>query len=347
MPDLPGDTSVPEPAIRHRAARWTLPAGVVAVAIDGPARMAALGLGDGTVHLLSLADGEEARTVEAHDGAVLALIAADGGFLSAGDDGRIRRILPDGVAETLLAERRWITHLDRHPGTGVVVAAAGKAVLQLDRAGALVRRYDDHPSTVTGVALNPTGKQFAASHYNGVTLWWTGPAKQTPRRLAWKGSHIALAWAPNGKHLMTAMQDNELHGWRIADSAAMRMAGMASKAKSLAWSADGRWLANSGSEVVTCWDFAGKGPMGKPPTEICPGEGALVTAVAIHPKAPIVAAGYADGTLRLGRPGHPRSTALEPVGPAPVVALAWSPAGDVLVAGAEDGGAALCAFPSS
>ncbi len=143
---------------------------------------------------------------------------------------------------------------------------------------------------------------------------------------------------------MTAMQENELHGWRVADSAEMRMAGLATKAKSLTWSQDSRWLANSGAEVVTCWDFSGKGPMGRPPSEICPGDGALVTAVAFHPKVPIVAAGYEDGTVRLGRPGHVRTTVLEPVGTGPLAALAWSPSGDQLLAGGDGGGAALFDF---
>ncbi|MCC7274092.1 MAG: WD40 repeat domain-containing protein [Alphaproteobacteria bacterium] len=342
---MPAAPEAAADAIRRRVLRWAFPAPVAAAAFAQDGRTAAWALGDGTVRRAAVAADVAPEAIAAHGGAVLALAAAPGGgFVSGGDDGQVA-LVGEGGARALFREpRRWVTHLAVHAQGRIVAAAVGKAVVVLDPAGQVQGRFEDHPSTVTGVALNPTGKRLAVAHYNGVSLWWLAARQQTPTRLTWKGSHVALAWAPNGKYLMTAMQENELHGWRIADSASMRMAGLAAKAKSLAWSADSRWLANSGAEVVTCWDFSGKGPMGRPPAEICPGQGALVTVVAIHPKAPIVAAGYADGTLRLGRPGHPRTTALEPVGGGPLTALAWSPSGDQLAVGGEDGAAALLDF---
>lgn len=341
--------AAPEPsgeAIRRRVRRWSLPAGVTAVAVDGASGMAAWALGDGMVCRVGLADAADPTGYAVHEGVVLVLAAAPGGgFVSGGDDGQLAHLRPDATVRTLHREpRRWVTHLAIHAQSGLVFAAAGKAAIGIDRTGAIVARYDEHPTTITGIAINPTGKRIAAAHYNGVSLWWVAAKQQKPQRLTWKGSHIALSWSPSGKYLMTAMQENELHGWRLADSAELRMAGLAAKPKSLAWSSDSRWLANSGAEVVTCWDFSGKGPTGRPPAEIAPGNGALVTAVDIHPKVPIVAAGYADGTLRLGRPGHARTTVLEPVGDGPVTGIAWSPSGDHLAVGNEDGAAALFDF---
>lgn len=333
-------------AIRRRVRQWTLPAAVTAAAVALDGGSAAFALGDGSVRRVAIGGGDDPLAVAAeHEGAALALAGAPGGgFVSGGDDGQV--LLSDSQGSRVLFRepRRWVSHLAVHPGSRTIMAAAGKAVIGLDPAGVLLGRWDNHPSTVTGIALNGAGKRLAVAHYNGVSLWWIASKQQNASKLNWKGSHVALAWSPNGKFLMTAMQENELHGWRVADSAEMRMAGLATKAKSLAWSSDSRWLANSGAEVVTCWDFSGKGPMGRPPSEICPGEGALVTVVAVHPKVPIVAAGYTDGTMRLGRPGHARTTVLEPVGGGPLAALAWSPSGDQLLAGGEDGAAAMFDF---
>lgn len=338
--------AAPEAAgsIRRRVRRWTLPAAVTAVAAALDGRSGAFALGDGSLRRVGFAEDAELDAVALHEGVVLALAAVPGGFVTGGDDGRI--VLAEPAGERVLHQepRRWVSHLAVHAGSRTVVAAAGKAAIGVDLAGNALGRWDGHPSTITGVALNPTGKRLAVAHYNGASLWWLASKQQSATKLTWKGSHIGLSWAPNGKYLMTAMQENELHGWRVADSAEMRMAGLAAKAKSLTWSADSRWLANSGSDIVTCWDFSGRGPMGRPPAEICPGDGSLVTAVAFHPKMAIVAAGYENGAVRLGRPGHNRTTDLESAGSGGVAALAWSPSGDQLLAGTDGGGAALYDF---
>ena len=97
------------------------------------------------------------------------------------------------------------------------------------------------------------------------------------------------------------MQENALHGWRLADSRNMRMTGYPGKTRSMSWSHDGAWLATSGAEAAIVWPFKDKdGPMGKAPRE-CGVREARVTKVAFHPRALVVAVGYADGLLLLCR----------------------------------------------
>ena len=97
------------------------------------------------------------------------------------------------------------------------------------------------------------------------------------------------------------MQENALHGWRIEDSRNMRMTGYPGKTRSLSWSHDGQWLATSGADAAVVWPFKDKdGPMGKAPRE-CGVRQARVTQVAFHPKALVVAIGYADGLVLLTR----------------------------------------------
>ena len=142
--------------------------------------------------------------------------------------------------------------------------------------------------------------RLAIAHYNGATLWFPN-AKAAPDGLAWKGSHLAAIFSPDGRFLVTSMQEPTLHGWRLADNKDMRMSGYAARVRSLAWTADGKWLATSGSTQLVIWPFQGKdGPMGKQPKILAPTE-KQVEVVACHPQEDVVAVGYADGLVLLVR----------------------------------------------
>ncbi len=49
--------------------------------------------------------------------------------------------------------------------------------------------------------------------------------------------------APDGRFLVTTMQEPMLHGWRLIDRQHMRMSGYAARVTSLGWTTGGRWLA--------------------------------------------------------------------------------------------------------
>ena len=124
------------------------------------------------------------------------------------------------------------------------------------------------PSTVGGLAFAPKGLRLAVAHYNGVTLWFPN-AQAAPEMLEWKGSHLDVAFSPDGKFLVTAMQEPTLHGWRLVDAKHMRMSGYSARVRSFGWTAGGKWLATSGSEQLMLWPFQGKdGPMGKQPQHV-------------------------------------------------------------------------------
>src|SRR5258708_10445719 len=115
---------------------------------------------------------------------------------------------------------------------------------------------------------------------------------QKPARLAWAGSHVACLWSPDGKFLISAMQENALHGWRVADDKNMRMGGYPSKPRSLAFLSKGSLLATSGASGVVVWPFAGAaGPMGKHAPEVGYEEASAVTRVAAPPRLPPIPAG--------------------------------------------------------
>jgi len=345
-----GAASGADVVLETRGARHDLGAHVVAAAVEAASRVAAFALGDGTVALIALGDPKRLAARPAlHDGAALALAAdvAPGGFLTGGDDGRLARLDATGEAATLGTwPGRWVEHVLAFPGTGAQgwrAAAVGRSVQVLDGGGAVVKTLP-HPSTVTGLATDAKGKRLAASHYNGASLWFVAAKEDRPRALAWKGSHIGLALSPDGRFLVTAMQENTLHGWRLEDGADMRMSGYPAKTKSLAFSARARWLATSGAEAVVCWPMTGDGPMGKPPKELAGGDGVLVTVVAAHPQHEVVAAGFADGLIVLVEIESGRVLPVADQGRGAATALAWSPDGRWLAFGTETGFAAVVDF---
>ena len=328
-------TAAPEFLVESRGTTSELGAWVVGLAFGrGPGGLFA-GLGDGTVRLAG--PGAEWQSVEAHKGAVLSLCAdAKDGALSGGDDGRLMRIAPDGSLEEVAKYgSRWVEHVAAHD-SGLRAAAVAKAVHVLDGAGQPLKSLA-HPSTVGGIAFDAKGKRVAASHYNGASLWFVNAKEDKPRVLDWKGSHHALAISPDGEHLVTAMQEMSLHGWRLKDGQHMRMSGYPSKTHSLSFTAKGKWLATSGAESVVLWPFFGGGPMGKQPTELAGGDDVMCTRVACHPQHEMVAAGFEDGLVLLAEIASGRVLPIAPPSGGGVSALAWNPAGTLLAWGTETG----------
>ncbi len=202
------------------------------------------------------------------------------------------------------------------------------------------RRFEA-PSTVGGLAFAPKGLRLAIAHYNGVTLWFPNAAEAKPERLEWKGSHLDVTFSPDGRFLVTAMQEATMHGWRLVDNKHMRMSGYSAKVRSMSWSADGKELATSGANQLVLWPFQGKdGPMGKQPRILAPAE-SRIAAVACHPDKEVTAVGYEDGMVLLVRMGDGAEILARRPGGGPVSAMAWHPAGTALAFGTEDGEAGV------
>jgi WD40 repeat protein len=202
-------------------------------------------------------------------------------------------------------------------------------------------RSFEAPSTAGGLAFLPKGFRLAMAHYNGATLWFPNAPKAIPEKLEWKGSHLGVTVSPDGRFLVTTMQEPMLHGWRLVDHQHMRMSGYAARVTSVGWTVGGRWLATSGSTQIILWPFQTKdGPMGKQPKLLAPSEH-RINVVACHPKQDIVAAGYADGMVLLVRVEDGAEILAKRPGDAPVTALAWSADGTLLAFGTESGEAGI------
>lgn len=303
----------------------------------------AFALGDGTLRL-----GADYKSVQAHEGAVLAMaVHPDGGFLTGGDDGRVMLTRADGATQELAKfGMKWVEHVAAFAGKGALLAVSvGKNLYLLKPDGEILKTLQ-HPSTVTGIAFDGKGKRVAASHYNGASLWFTSSGAVAPPKLEWKGSHIGVAMHPAGDALVTMMQENALHGWTLPEGKHMRMSGYPTKIESLGFTKSGRWLASAGAESIVLWPFFGGGPMGKPPTELGMGDG-VVKRVACHPQHEVVAAGFDTGMVLVADIARERVLPVCGPGRGSVSALAWRADGAVLAIGTADGFAALVDFSGS
>ncbi len=295
----------------------------------------------GSTPAFALGDGRlvmDWQDVAAHDGAVLALAAAPDGFVTGGDDGVFLRTDLQGQTSQIASfGMKWVEQVAVHGK--LAACAVGKAAHIYDGADKL--KQLDHPSTVTGLAFDAKGKRVAASHYNGATLWFVGAKVDSPRKLEWKGSHTGIALHPAGEAVVTSMQENSLHGWRLSDGQHMRMSGYPAKTESMSFTRNGKWLATAGADTIVMWPFFGGGPMGKAPTEMAGGDNVMCTRVAAHPQHEMIAAGFADGLVVLADIASERILAVAPPGRGSVSALAWSGDGARLAIGTETGFAAL------
>jgi WD40 repeat protein len=310
---------------------------VAAAFVDGAPMLA---LADGAV---MIGEPEEQKRLVVHPHAAMLTASSDGKtLLTGGDEGRVAAVQADGSVQDIADEKgRWIDALALR---GKAYAwSAGKQVRARDESGAI--KTWSAPTTARGLAFQPKGFRLAATHYNGATLWFP-KVEGAPQTLEWKGAHLDVAFSPDGRFLVTSMQENALHGWRLADARNMRMTGYPGKTRSLSWSHDGQWLATSGADAAVVWPFKDKdGPMGKAPLE-CGVRQARVTQVAFHPKALVVAIGYADGLVLLTRLGDAAEILARNPGDGAVSALAWDASGARLLFGLESGAAGLLKLPA-
>ncbi|MGQ2992091.1 MAG: WD40 repeat domain-containing protein [Brevundimonas sp.] len=300
---------------------------------------AVFALGDGSVRF------EDGHYDEVHDGAVLcaALHPSGEGVVTGGDDGQVvwsRK----GEAGLLARSARgqWIDAIDASAETNLIAFSAGKTLSVIDATDAGFRRDFEHERTVSGVAFDPKGRRIACSTYGGAALWYARIAQQKPVMLKWAGSHTGVAFSPDGAFVVSTMQDNQLHGWRLKDAKDMRMGGYPSKVRSLAFLSGGQLMATSGAQGAVLWPFIGaNGPMGREATEIGYDENAMVNLVAARPAHGRLAAGLTDGRVWIADPAGQGLNFVKAERGPPVVALALSPDATRVAWADEDGAAGV------
>ena len=289
---MPGALTEDRPTVVEQAA-VIYEIGAVPVAAFSGAGAVTTFWGDGQMRVFRPGAGAEEQGV--HAGAILCATRHGDAFLTGADDGLFARTTDAGTEQIARFPRKWVDNVAGGAG-GIVACSVGKAVHVFQPDG----RTDvlEHPSSVGGVAFDRKGTRLAVAHYGGVTLWTREKRKWKASGLKWAGSHVAVTWSPDDRFLVTSMQENALHGWRMKDKAPLRMHGYPTKVKGWAWTGTRPWLATTGAGDAILWSFEGiNGPMGIQPLQVCAGEDALVTSVLGLPGHELVLAGFTDGRI--------------------------------------------------
>ncbi|MDO8799325.1 WD40 repeat domain-containing protein [Phenylobacterium sp.] len=299
---------------------------------------AAFALGDGTVRF------EGGETAAAHKGVALSacLHPSGEGILTGGDDGAVVWSRGAEVTEIAKIPGRWIESVAASAESKLIAFAAGKELHVRDAGDLAFSRVFVHEKSVADVAFDPKGRRIATATYNGAWLWYARIAEQKPTVLKWAGSHVALAFSPDGKFLMSSMQENQLHGWRVADEKNLKMGGYPAKVKSLTFLYKGQMLATSGANGAVIWPFTGSaGPLGKQAAEVGFDESSMVNRVAATPVGNRLAAGLDDGRVWVCDLSNQAIDMLKAEKGPPISALAMTPDGKRVAWGDEEGGAGV------
>lgn len=292
--ELPRKAGLKPTALEQRGTRFTF--GVPVTGALSVGETVVVSFGDGTLRFFR--PDKMPQELKLHEGVILCLAAdGDGHILTGGDDGKFLRTSLEGAVEELADfGTRWVDCVAASHGH--IACSSGKEAHVWTPGQSKVTVFE-HSSTVGGLAFDTKGKRLAVSYYGGATIW-AREKRWKPSKLFWKGFHGDTCFSPDGKYLVTCMQENALHAWRIRDKGDFAMPGYPAKIKSLAWVGDTPHLVTSGADEAIAWPFDGKGgPLGRKPVCLAYNEEELVTCVHALPEQDAVFVGFRDGAVQL------------------------------------------------
>ena len=266
----------------------------------------AFALADGTI---AFGDGVEARRAAPHPGAAILVAASDGRrFVTGGDDGRVVGTDADGEIETIADEKgKWIDALALHEGA--VAWSAGKAVRARPAKGEV--KSLDLPSTCRGLAFFPQGlppRRGALQRRDAVVSQRRQARSPQLERLASRCDDFAGRTLPRHLHagkyparLARRRRQTHAHGGLSGKDAQLLLVLRRQMARDLGR----RRSASSGPSPARTGRWASS------PANAA-WRSVMVTRVAFHPGALVVAIGFEDGLVmlaahfrRLGNIGAP------------------------------------------
>ncbi|GAA5100866.1 WD40 repeat domain-containing protein [Bartonella acomydis] len=275
------------------------------------------------------------QILDVHQGIISSHFSPDNtAIITGGEDGKICQTTADRCTELFKKQdRKWINNVAFGPQKVFAFSSSRTTWTHVGEE----QQELLHERSVEGLAFAPKGLRLAVAHYNGVTLHWLS-TQISPTTLVWKGAHCGVTFSPDNRYVISTMQENALHGWRLNDNQHLRMNGYPNKVKSWSWSAKGKWLATSGASAAIIWPFQTKdGPMGKTPLELGTRANALVTTVSCHPSKEIVAVGFNDGMILCAHFRNSKEILLKNCGKSAISALNWNQTGQNLAFGSESG----------
>jgi WD40 repeat protein len=150
-------------------------------------------------------------------------------------------------------------------GNHVASSGADGTVRLWDRVGqdqlqAATRILRGHKGHVWSPVFSPDGRRLAASGVDGTISVWDLTASDTQLVLrGHEGEVWKVAFSPDGQRLASAGADGTVRIWNTTGDGAPLILRPGGSMLSVAFSADGRFLAASGEAAIWIWPASGKG----------------------------------------------------------------------------------------
>jgi WD40 repeat protein/transcriptional regulator with XRE-family HTH domain len=330
------------------AAELTGPTSVYGLAFGQGGRVLAAGSADGTVRLWAITDPRRPvplATLTGPGGYVQAVaFSPDGAMLAAGGvSGHVGvwdvrdPVHPVSLGRPLSGPGGPVYSVAFSPGGGLLAAGSQDEKVWLWRVGADDRLAPARaPLTgatdwVNAVAFSPDGASLAAGSSDGHVRVWQVSGWRLTANLPQPQPVTSLAWSGAGR-LITGDADGTVRSWILPTPVMLT----GSPVKGMAYSPNGRLLAAAGQHLEL-WSTTACALLAAPSVPA-----KSVNAVAFAPRAPILAAGYANGMVQLWNTAAGKLTPLGAPFPGsvdkpPSESVAFSPNGDLLAEGGDDG----------
>lgn len=295
----------------------------------------------GVLSAYDVSQGRRRWSTRAHPGGILAMAMhpAQSVLATAGQDG-VARLWNTDIGRSiheLVGDAAWVEHLAWAPDGQHLASASGRHLRVWDLGGRLLARSAAHASAVSAV-LWSNERELVTACYGRVSFW-DAASGRLQDKLDWKGSLVSMVMSPDGAIIACGSQDNTVHFWRRETKQDSMMSGYPNKPKALAFDRTSTFLATSGSEAVTVWNFQGSGPEGSVPNvlavHVLP-----VTTLQFARRRARLASGAKDGGVLIWDLNHDGGG--DPVGggivTGPVESVTWRHDDRLLAAIDADGG---------